>query len=129
MRSALPYGSLCMSPIQATAQPEVERAPARSLERVAFSIPEFCTRNNFGTGTYHKMKRLGLGPDEMRVGNLIRITAEAELKWQRARTYPRGAEADAKARAEALRVARGRKAGKLSAASPRHVSKRKRQSA
>src|ERR1039458_7769109 len=123
MRSALPYGSLCMSPIQATAQPEVERAPARSLERVAFSIPEFCTRNNFGTGTYHKLKRLGLGPDEMRVNNLIRITAEAELKWQRARTYPRGEEAKAKVRAEAVTAARGRKAGKLSAQSDDHISK------
>jgi hypothetical protein len=108
---------------------EVERAPVRQPERVAFSIPEFCVRNGFGTGTYHKLKRLGLGPDEMRVGNLIRITAEAELRWQRARTNPQGAEAVAKARSEAVTKARGRKAGKLSAASPRHVSKRKRQSA
>jgi hypothetical protein len=118
-----------MSPIQATTQPEVERAPAHRPERVAFSIGEFCVRNDIGTGSYHRLKRLGLGPDEMRVGNLIRITAEAELKWQRARTYPHGEEAKAKARAEAVTAARGRKAGKLSAASPRHVSKRKRQSA
>ena len=118
-----------MSPIQATTQPEVERASARQPERVAFSIPEFCVRNGFGTGTYHKLKRLGRGPDEMHVGNLIRITTEAELKWQRAPTYPQGAEAVAKARSEAVTKARGRKAGKLSAASPHHVSKRKRQSA
>ena len=57
---------------------EIERASARQPERVAFSIGEFCVRNDIGTGTYHKMKRLGLGPDEMRVGNLIRVTREAE---------------------------------------------------
>jgi hypothetical protein len=112
-----------MSPIQATAQPEVERAPARQPDRVAFSIGEFCARNGIGSGTYHKLKRLGLGPDEMRFGNVVRITAEAELKWQRARTYPKGDEAKAKARSEAVTAARGRKAGKLSAASPRHWSK------
>ena len=108
---------------------EVERASARQPERVAFSIGEFCVRNDIGTGTYHKLKRLGLAPDEMRFGNVIRITAEAELKWQRARTNPKGEEAKAKAHSEAVTAARGRKAGKLSAASPRHVSKRKRQSA
>jgi|SRR5665213_1280283 len=112
-----------MTTTQATAKPEIENASARRLERVAFSIQEFCTRNNFGTGTYHKLKRLGLGPDEMRVGNLIRITAEAELEWQRARTFPTGDEAKAKARSEAVTVARGQKAGKLSAKSPRHISK------
>ena len=83
-------------------------------------------RNDIGPGTYHKLKRLGLAPDEMRFGNVVRITAEAELKWQRARTYPQGEEAKAKARSEAVTVARGRKAGNFSAASPRHVSKRKR---
>lgn len=113
-----------MSSNHATA--EIERTPARQPDRVAFSILEFCTRNNFGPGTYHKMKRQGLGPDEMRVGNLIRITVEAELKWQRARTYPQGEEAKAKAHSEAVTKARGRKAGNLSAESPRHVSKRKR---
>jgi hypothetical protein len=95
-------------------------------ERVSFSIQDFCWRNDIGTGTYHKLKNAGLGPDEMRFGNVIRITAEAELKWQRARTYPKGDEAKAKARSEAVTVARGKNAGKLSAASPHHVSKRKR---
>ena len=108
---------------------EVERAVARQPERVAFPIGEFCWRNAIGLGTYHKMKRLGLGPDEMRVNNVVRITAESEKKWQRARTYPKGDEAKAKTAAEAKAKARGRNAGKLAAQSPRHVSKRKRQSA
>lgn len=112
-----------MSPIQVTAKPEIEHAPARRLERVAFSIQEFCWRNDISPPTYHKLKNAGLGPDEMRIGNVIRITTEAELKWQRARTYPTGQEAEAKARSKAMTVARGKKAGKLSAKSPRHISK------
>lgn len=100
-------------------------APPRQPERVAFPINEFCWRNAIGPGTYHKMKRLGLGPDEMRFNNVVRITVEAERRWQRARTHPQGAEARAKTAAEAKAKARGKNAGKLSAQSPRHVSKRK----
>jgi hypothetical protein len=95
-------------------------------ERVAFPISEFCWRNAIGRGTYHKIKRAGQGPDELRIGNVIRITAEAEQKWQRERTNPKGAEAKARTIAEAKTKARGKNAGKLSAASPHHVSKRKR---
>jgi hypothetical protein len=101
----------------------VERAPAREVERVAFSISEFCIRNGFGTGTYHKIRHLGLGPDELRVGNIVRITLEAELAWQRARTHPQGAELKARERAEAVAAARGRNAGQLAAASDKHISK------
>lgn len=104
---------------------EVERPRERQSERVAFSIQEFCWRNTISLPTYHKLKRAGLGPDEMRFGNVIRVTAEAELKWQRARTNPKGDEARATAAAAAATVARGRRAGKLAAQSERHVSKRK----
>jgi hypothetical protein len=106
------------------------RTPARRPERSAFSIQEFCWRQDFGLGTYHKIKRAGKGPDELRIGNVIRITSAAERKWQRERTYPKGAEAKARTIAEAKTKARGRKAGKLAAASPLHVSQqRKRASA
>ena len=98
-------------------------------KRVAFSISEFCFRNAFGTGTYHKLKRLGLGPDELRVGNIVRITREAELAWQRARTHPQGTELQARERAEAVAVERGKTAGRLSAQSNNHVSKTYRRSA
>ena len=109
--------------------PSVEKPVVRALERTAFSIAEFCFRHSISLATFHKQKRAGLGPAEMRVGNVVRITLEEELKWQRALTHPKGDEAKAKARAEAAAVARGRNAGKLAAQSPRHVSKRKRQSA
>jgi hypothetical protein len=115
---------------QSIAQAVQGAAVAPRPERVAFSIQEFCWRNDISPPTYHKLKNAGLGPDEMRFGNVIRITTKAESKWQRARTYPKGDEAKAKARSEAVTVARGKNAGKLSAASPRHFSKqRKRASA
>ena len=61
----------------------------------------------------------------MRINNLIRITLEAERKWQLARTHPQGAELKARERAEAVAAARGRNAGRLAAASDRHISKTK----
>ena len=58
--------------------------PGNALERVAWTIPEFCFRNNISQPKYTKLRAEGRGPQEMRLGlNLIRITAEAELEWQR----------------------------------------------
>ena len=37
---------------------------------------------------YHKLKRTGRGPVEMRDGETVRISAEAELEWQRALAQP-----------------------------------------
>ena len=51
-------------------------AGASSLERTAFTIPEFCFRNSISRPTYHRLRSEGRGPVEMRVGlNLIRVTA------------------------------------------------------
>jgi hypothetical protein len=60
------------------------------LERVAFTIPEFCFRNNISRPTYHRLRSEGRGPAEMRIGlNAIRISAEAERDWQRRMQEPR----------------------------------------
>ena len=93
-------------------------SPETNTERVAFSIQEFCFRNAISPSTYFKLKRAGLGPNEMRVGNLVRITFEAELEWQRARTHPIGVEAEENLRAAAAAVARGQKAGAFSCSFP-----------
>ena len=54
-----------------------------SLERVAYTIAEFCFRNSISRPTYHRLRSQGRGPTEMRIGlNLIRITADAEREWQ-----------------------------------------------
>ena len=100
--------------------------PTGKPERVSFSIADFCYRNDISLSTYHKLKHSGFGPREMRLGTVIRITLDAERKWQEARSNPRGAEAEAKAAAQEIASARGRKAGQLAVQSPRHVANIKR---
>ena len=92
--------------------------PGNALERVAWTIPEFCFRNNISQPKYTKLRAEGRGPQEMRLGlNLIRITAEAELEWQR-RMQEEGAAFETQALERAV------KAGGASVKSPKHVSKR-----
>ena len=60
------------------------------VERIAYTVPEFCFRNSISRPTYHRLRAQGLGPKEMRLGlNAIRITAEAERDWQRRMQEPR----------------------------------------
>jgi len=94
------------------------RPETSAIERVAFSIPEFCYRNNISRQKYNTLKAEQRGPVEMRLGtNTIRITAEAERDWQRLMQAPRP---DIEARAAERAV----KAGDAAAKSPKHVSKR-----
>lgn len=103
--------------------------PEITGRRVAFSISEFCERNGISRSKYHKLKRDGRGPAEMRDGRIVRITLESELAWHKSLTHPTGQLAELRASDEAATRDRGRNAGRLAAQSPRHVSKRKRQSA
>jgi hypothetical protein len=91
-------------------------------DRTAFAVAEFCYRNSISLSLYHKLKNAGLGPKEMRLGAAIRISIAAEREWQAARTSPEGAEAEAAARAAAGSLTRGRRAGRLSVRSPRHIA-------
>jgi hypothetical protein len=94
-----------------------------SLERVAFSIPEFCFRNHISRPTYHRLRSEGRGPVEMRIGlNNIRISAEAERDWQRRMQEPRP---DLEIKASA----RAGNAGEAAVKSNKHVSRRNRQRA
>jgi hypothetical protein len=94
-----------------------------SLERIAFSIPEFCFRNNISRPTYHRLRSQGRGPVEMRLGlNAIRITAEAERDWQRQMQEPRPD-------LEIRTAQRAVKAGGAAIKSAKHVSKRRRRPA
>ena len=101
----------------AWAPPESEAGP--SLERIAYTIPEFCFRNCISRPTYHRLRSQGRGPAEMRIGlNLVRITAEAERDWQRAMQKP---QRDLETRA----VERAVKAGSAAIKSPNHISKKR----
>jgi hypothetical protein len=51
----------------------------------AFTVPEFCARHRFGRAFYYKLKNLGLGPKEMRVGARVLISREAAAAWRRDR--------------------------------------------
>jgi len=97
----------------------------RTCERCAFSIAEFCLRNGIALSTYFKLKRESRGPREMRVFSAVRISLEAERDWRAAREQPSGEEARQIARADRARHARATRAGKLAAASPEHISKRR----
>ena len=91
-----------------------------ALERAAYTIPEFCFRNNISRPTYHRLRAEGRGPVEMRVGlNLIRITAQAERDWQRQLQRP---SADLERRATARAV----KAGDAAVKSDKHISAKRR---
>jgi hypothetical protein len=92
--------------------------PGNALERAAWTIPEFCFRNNISQPKYTNLRAEGRGPVEMRLGlNLIRITAEAELNWQR-RMQDEGVKFELQAAERAV------KAGTAAVKSPKHVSKR-----
>lgn len=89
-----------------------------SLEKIAFTIVEFCFRNSISRPTYHQLRSQGLGPTEMRIGlNLVRISADAEREWQRRLQKP---QRDFEARA----LERAVKAGGAAAKSSKHISKR-----
>ena len=97
-------------------------AGSSSLERVAYTIPEFCFRNHISRPKYHRLRAEGRGPVEMRLGlNAIRITAEAERDWQRQMQEPRPD-------LEARTAERAVMAGDAAVRSHRHISKQRRAS-
>ena len=62
----------------------------------SMTVDQFCARNSISRSAFYKLRRLGLGPDEMRYLNIVRITFEAEARWlqrgeQRARETTRDA--------------------------------------
>jgi hypothetical protein len=96
------------------------KSDSSSLERSAFSVPEFCVRNSISLSAYRRLRSQGLTPVEMRLGlNLVRITAEAERNWQQQMQQPNEV-------VEKQALARAAKAGAAAVKSDLHVSKRRR---
>jgi hypothetical protein len=54
------------------------------LQQPSKTIPQFCEVENLSASSYFKLKRLGLGPDEMRIPGteIVRITATAHRGWR-----------------------------------------------
>jgi len=51
----------------------------------AFTIPTFCQARQISAPLYYKLRKLGLGPVEMRLGHKILISVESAVAWRRAR--------------------------------------------
>jgi len=93
----------------------------------SLTIKQFCTRHHISRGKYFAMRKAGIGPAEMRLGRaLVRISAESDLAWQRARENPTGPELVEIERGKADLAARSSKAGSVAAASPKHISNKRR---
>jgi hypothetical protein len=53
-----------------------------SVPRTAFSIREFCESVGISVDLYYKLKRLGRGPREMKVGARTLISVESATEWR-----------------------------------------------
>jgi hypothetical protein len=67
-----------MSP-QSTALSDCEKPASSGGSK---TIDEFCRDNRISRSFYYQLKKAGLGPDEMRFRSAVRITHEAEKRWQ-----------------------------------------------
>ena len=62
------------------------RRRARDLETDdSMTIPEFCRSEKISRSFYYKLRRRGLGPDEMAVLTAVRISSKARERWRRKR--------------------------------------------
>jgi predicted DNA-binding transcriptional regulator AlpA len=90
----------------------------------AYTIREFCQAHGISVPTYYELKKQNLGPAEMRMGRIVRISREAAAVWRQARENPAGAEAEAATRSAEVLRDRARRAAKRAIESPKHVSRR-----
>jgi hypothetical protein len=62
--------------------------PRKSRERTdiaAYSIREFADAHGMSESFYYRLRKQGLGPDEMKVLGRTMISQEAAARWRRAR--------------------------------------------
>jgi hypothetical protein len=64
---------------QSTALSDCEKPPSSGGSK---TVDEFCRDNRISRSFYYKMRKAGIGPDEMRYGSIVRITHAAEARWQ-----------------------------------------------
>ena len=100
---------------------------SEDVARAAFSPREFCARNKISKKTFYSLQAKGRGPRIMRDGRLIRISAQAEIDWQKQMETPTTAEhAEAVAQAAEASRERAQLAAQRAARSPRHPANRRR---
>jgi hypothetical protein len=89
-------------------------------ERHSLTIPQFCKVENISIYTYYKIRKLGLGPRELRVPgtNVARVTPKARQEWhERMQAHDVQEQAE---REHERRAVIAKKAGTIAAASPLH---------
>jgi hypothetical protein len=62
-----------------------EMASHRQTSKAADSIASFCKNHGISPSTYFNLKKARKGPREMRVGNRVLISKEAQADWRRER--------------------------------------------
>ena len=60
------------------------RSNTDAVERLVYSIPEFCAAHRLSQSMYYKIRALGKGPREGRVLTKPIITFESAAEWRRA---------------------------------------------
>lgn len=102
-------------------------SPAEAEPLAAYTIREFCQAHKISVPTYYDLKKQKFGPVEMRMGCMVRISAEAALAWRRARENPDKAEAEATATTATAMRDRAQRAAKCAVESPLHISNKRRE--
>ena len=72
--------------------PKTKDKPSVPFEP-SYSIREFCAAEGISGPTFYKLRALGQGPKEMRLGTAVRISHRARLEWQESRQNLSAAEA------------------------------------
>jgi hypothetical protein len=70
------------------------RPPIRGppVAPACFTIKTFCLAHHLSEAMFFKMREMGIGPDEMRVGSRVLISFEAAAKWRAQREVTTAAE-------------------------------------
>ncbi len=91
----------------------------------ALTVAEFCALERMSLTTYHKLKKSGHGPDEVRFPGMsfVRITKEARAEWHA--KIEEWRKSEAVALEQQRRSAEAKRKGKLAAESPLHPTRRK----
>jgi hypothetical protein len=58
-----------------------DRRPPVTIERRAYSIPQFCDAFSISVETYFKLARKGEGPRTFKIGSRTLISAQAAEQW------------------------------------------------
>jgi hypothetical protein len=60
----------------------LEHSPTGEKGTAAYSIRAFCHAHHISESFYFKLKTLGLGPREIRIGSRVLISQEAAARWR-----------------------------------------------